>query len=394
LPVKSVVVVGASLAGSAAARLFAQAGARVSLLERRPDPAAYKVVCTHNILSSAVPTIERLGLAERLAARGATRTRAWFWTPYGGWIEPAADVPQGYGITRSALDPLVRDLAAETPGVELMLGETATALVEDRGRVAGVQVEGPDGRRTLEADLVIGADGRHSTVARLAGLRGRTRPNNRCFYFAYWRGLRAEMDRARLWFLEPDIAAWFPNEDDVSVVAAGFHRDRIPDVRADPEGAYRAHIAGLADGPELGGAERASKLIGWLPQPNTIRPPARPGVALVGDAAIATDPLFGVGCGWALQTAEWLVDEVAAAPDLDEGLARYRRAFRRRLAPHQLQINDFSSGRPLRANERLAFRAAAADPAMARVIEEVASRRHSPLRWLDPRVVLGLWRHM
>jgi 2-polyprenyl-6-methoxyphenol hydroxylase-like FAD-dependent oxidoreductase len=71
-----VVVVGASIAGCTAARLFALAGARVGLIERRPDPAAYKVVCTHQILSSAVPTIERMGLAPFLEARGAVHTHA------------------------------------------------------------------------------------------------------------------------------------------------------------------------------------------------------------------------------------------------------------------------------------------------------------------------------
>ena len=39
-----------------------------------------------------------------------------------------------------------------------------------------------------------------------------------------------------------------------------------------------------------------------------MRNPVAPGLALVGDAALATDPLFGVGCGWAFQTAEWLAD--------------------------------------------------------------------------------------
>jgi choline dehydrogenase-like flavoprotein len=41
------VVVGASVAGCTAARLFAQRGARVALVERRPDLDAYKTVCTH-----------------------------------------------------------------------------------------------------------------------------------------------------------------------------------------------------------------------------------------------------------------------------------------------------------------------------------------------------------
>src|ERR671925_1277163 len=115
-----VAVVGASIAGCTVARLFGQAGARVALIERRPDPAAYKVVCTHSILSSAVPTIERLGLGPMLDARGALRTDAAFWSPYGGWLRFPEDSPRGYGVTRRTLDPMLRELAASTPGVELM----------------------------------------------------------------------------------------------------------------------------------------------------------------------------------------------------------------------------------------------------------------------------------
>ncbi len=56
-----VAIVGASTAGCTAARLYAQQGARVALIERRPALDAYKTVCTHFIQSSATPTIERLG---------------------------------------------------------------------------------------------------------------------------------------------------------------------------------------------------------------------------------------------------------------------------------------------------------------------------------------------
>jgi menaquinone-9 beta-reductase len=149
-------------------------------------------------------------------------------------------------------------------------------------------------------------------------------------------------------------------------------------------------VTRLPGGPDLAGAERASKLIGALDLPNVMRPAARPGVALVGDAALAADPVFGVGCGWAFQSAEWLVDYTAAAligdGNLDGALDRYRRAFRRRLGLHHWQITDFASGRKLRENERIAFRAAAVDPAFARTIEEVVSRRRSPLLMLDPRL--------
>lgn len=383
------VVVGASIAGCTTARLLGLAGARVALVDRRPDPAAYKVVCTHQIQRSATPTIGRLGLAPLLDARGAVKTHPEAWAPGAGWIRFPTDIPHGYGVTRRTLDPMLRELAAQTPGVALLLGQTAVALREGEGGVAGIEIEDRNQRRrSLGSRLVVGADGRHSAVARLGGLRGRARANSRFCYFAYWRGIRPRSTHPRLWFLDPDAAAVFPNEDDLSVVAAVPHRSRLSAFRADPERGYADAIARLPDGPDLAGAQRESKLIGVLDVPNVRRPPIRPGVALVGDAALTADPLFGVGCGWALQTGEWLADAAGAAVtgegDLDRALGRYRRRLLLRLGPHQLQIADYSTGRRLRLNERLAFRGAANDSRVARAVEQVAARHRSPLRLLDP----------
>jgi menaquinone-9 beta-reductase len=392
-----VVIAGASIAGCTAARLFALAGARVALVERRPDPAAYKITCTHQIQSSAVPTIERLGLAPLLQQAGAVRSRAAAWTPCGGWLRFPADAPAGYGITRRRLDPLVRELALGTPGVEHFLGHTVVRLLGDRDRVDGVEVETPDhNRRALSATLTVAADGRDSTIARLARVPARVRPHNRFVYFAYWRGVRSPKSEARVWLLDPDGAAVFPNEDDVTVIAAVPHRARLAEFRADPEAAFGRMVHALPDGPGFEGAERVSKLIAKFEMPNKARPAAHSGVAFIGDAALATDPIFGVGCGWAFQSAEWLVDETGPAlldnGDLDVALGRYRRAFRRRLGPHHMQIADYSTGRPMRLNERIAFRAAAKDPVVAAAVEEFATRRRTALRLLDPRLTPRLLR--
>jgi menaquinone-9 beta-reductase len=386
-----VVIAGASIAGCTAARLFALAGGRVALVERRPDPAAYKVTCTHQIQSSAVPTIERIGLAPLLEQAGAVRSRAAAWTPYGGWMLFPPAAPPGYAITRRRLDPIVRELAIETAGVEYLAGQTVTRLLGGRDRAEGVEVESRDHeRRSIRATLTVAADGRNSALARLARVPARVRPHNRFVYFAYWHGVRTPKDEARVWMLNPDAAAVFPNEDDLTVIAAAPHKARLPEFRADPEAAYNRVVGELPDGPEIAVAERASKLIGKLEMPNTMRPAARPGLAFVGDAALATDPLFGVGCGWAFQSAEWLVDETRSPlldhGDLDVALERYRRAFRRRLGPHHMQIADYSTGRPMRLNERAAFRAAAVDPVVGAALEEFVTRR-TILRMLDPRLV-------
>jgi flavin-dependent dehydrogenase len=388
-----VVLVGASVAGCTAARLFAQCGASVALVERRTDPAAYKVTCTHAILPPATPAIERLGLAPILAERGVPRTWAEFWTPHGGWFG-VPDI-RGWGVTRRTLDPLLRALAANTPGVEFFPGYTAKRILRDRGRPAGIEVQDRDGSSLkLGARLLVAADGRGSSVARLAGVPGRVRPHNRFFYFSYWRGVQRARTpagpRIRLWVPYPGAASEFPNEDGLTVLVAVYPRWRLAEVRADLEGSYMRTLSELPDGPDLGAAERVSKILGKIDVPNVIRPAARPGIAFVGDAALAADPVFGAGISFAFMGAEWLVDETSGALDsrraLDSALRRYRRKFAWRLGPHHLQMADFSTAREVTPLERRAFHRATVDPVFARAFGKVLTRERSVFSLLDPRV--------
>jgi menaquinone-9 beta-reductase len=386
------VVVGASVAGCTAARLYAQRGARVALVERRPDLDAYKTVCTHYIQASATPTIERLGLAGPIEERGAVRNLVDVWTPYGGWIRHRADTPYGYNVTRRTLDPLLRRMTAETPGVELLTGQTATDLIRN-GRPAGVVVEDPKRARSeLRAPLVVAADGRDTRLARMAGLPGRVRPHNRFFYWAYWRGVPSDGVRSRFWFMEPDCAYTFPNEDGLTIVLVAPHRDRLPEFRADLEGAYARFVEDLPDAPDMSGATRESKLIGKLDLPNVSRPAARPGIAFVGDAALASDPLWGVGCGWAFQSAEWLVDETADAlvgrGDLDAALDSYRRVHKKRLGPHHFLIADLASARRANPMERALYRGAVKDDDVFHAFEAIGARRASPATLFNPKTAL------
>ncbi len=390
-----VAVVGASVAGCTAARLFALAGASVALIERHSDPAAYKVACTHAILPGANSAIERLGLAPLLAERGALRTQAAVWTAHGGWLALPEDFPDGWGVTRETLDPLLRELTVNTPGVESFPGWAPTRVLTDGERTAGVEIEDRSHRRVaIRTRLLVGADGRDSTVARLARVPGRVLPHDRFFYFAYWRGIKPATTSMRVWFLEPDGAAHFPAEDGITLLAAAYHRSRLPEVRADLEGSYMRQLDSLPDGPDLSGAERVSKLLGKIEMPNVIRPAARPGLAFVGDAALAADPVFGVGIGFAFQSAEWLVDEtsdrLAGGRALDDALRRYRRKFLWRLGPHHLQMSDFSTRLRFRPPERMALRKAASDPVLARAFGEVMTRERSPLRMFGPRITARL----
>src|SRR5690242_16874665 len=167
-----VAIVGASIAGATAAILFSRLGLRIALIERNPELNAYKRLCTHFILASAVPTIRRLDLAAPIERAGAIRNSAEFWTRW-GWIRPprGADSPCGYSIRREKLDPLLRQIAINSPGVEYFPGEAADSLIVQDGRIAGVGLRRADGGgRELNVRLVVGADGKNSAVGRLSGL--------------------------------------------------------------------------------------------------------------------------------------------------------------------------------------------------------------------------------
>jgi 2-polyprenyl-6-methoxyphenol hydroxylase-like FAD-dependent oxidoreductase len=378
---RDVVIVGASAAGCAAATLLARAGLQVTLVERAPDPAAYKTVCTHYIQASATPAIRRLGLAERIEAAGGIRNSIDLWTRFGWVRHPGADdMPHGYSIRREKLDPILRELAAGTPGVELVLGRRATGIVEDDGRIAGVRVAGRDGaEQELRAKLVVAADGRSSKLAELAGAPERAWPNRRFTYWAYFRDLPMPTPgRAQLWFLDPWVAYAFPNDENLTLVAFwGLQKD-LDEFREDTDHTIRAHFADLPNAPRLADGTQVSKWLGKVDMPNIRRAAAHRGMALVGDAAQASDPVWGVGLGWAFQSAEWLADAVAPAlagdGDLDDALKAYRSRHRRELAAHHLVISDYSRGRGFRAAEKMLFAAGARDPEMARRMHLFAGR--------------------
>ena len=394
-----VAVVGASIAGCTVATLFARAGARVALLESHADPDAYKRSCTHMIQSSANPVLERLGVADDLAAAGV-RSAVAVWTQW-GWIHDSAarngGRPAGVNlcVRRALLDPLLRRRAAETPGVDLMLGERVVGLVSDMGRAAGVESADADGgRRRVVAKLVVGADGRGSAVAGFARMPRKLTPNSRVAYFAYYAGL--ERGEPRVWMRGTDFTYDYPCGDGLTLLAAFPSRRRLADYKRDPAAALAEAFTGLPDAPDVAGAERVTPVQGRLDLENVVRPAALPGLALVGDAAVASDPVVGVGCGWALQSAEWLVEETAQAVvdggDVDAALKRYASRHHKTIGPHQSLIAQGSKGNLPSGVERTMLSAAAKDDLVARRFHDYATRNDGPRVFMGPRNVFrAVW---
>ncbi len=326
-----------------------------------------------------------------------------------GWVEPT-DGPLAYGVNlrREVLDPLVRTAAAETPGVELMLGETVGALLRDGERICGVETRDRGGRALrLRAKLVVGADGRGSRVAKLADMRERKHRNERFAYGAYFAGPPLETgDDALFWLLDPDMVAAFPTDGGLTFYAAMPTKRRLAQFREDPARALVELVASAPDAPPIASLRMVSQPQGKLDMTNVAHAPTAPGLALVGDAALAEDPLWGIGCGWAFQSAEWLADGVGEAFALPagasqervlaRGLARYRRKRRRALSGHVFLMDDYARGRKMTPVERLLFDTATYDRGVARVMEGFGTRNVSAARMFAtalPRAVVARVRH-
>ncbi len=391
-----VVIVGASIAGCTAATFLARRGARVALIESHSDPKTHKRMCTHAMQASAAPTLERLGLLDAVTRVGM-QSELNAWSRY-GWISPSRNYTRrlesskyhGLNLRRETFDPMLRELAAGTEGVELMLGHTATDLLREGKRVVGVSVRDRDGlEQTLGAELVVGADGRGSGIAELAGQRTKSKPNNRFAYFAYYRDTPLVTgSSAQVWFMDPDMAYAFPTDGGLTLLACLPHKDRLAEFKKDPEASMARMYELLPDGPGLDPAKRESKILGKLDYPTERRSPSGAGVALVGDAALASDPLWGVGCGWALQSAEWLAEAVGPAlgdeAKVDHALKNYARTHRKALAGHDRISTAFSKARKLTPPEKLFFRAAARDDELAGTFALFGERWIRPQQMLTP----------
>jgi 2-polyprenyl-6-methoxyphenol hydroxylase-like FAD-dependent oxidoreductase len=172
---------------------------------------------------------------------------------------------------------------------------------------------------------------------------------------------------------------------------------RLAEFRRDPERALVTYFRDQPEPPPIEDSELVSPILGKLDMDNRLRRPVAPGLALIGDAALAIDPLWGVGCGWAFQSAEWLADAVApalgGAEPLQAGLERYRKRHAKELRGHATLMVDYASGRRFNPGERLIFSAAAHDARVASVFERFGTRQIGPARAFSQLIPLSLAAH-
>jgi 2-polyprenyl-6-methoxyphenol hydroxylase-like FAD-dependent oxidoreductase len=296
------VIVGGGMVGLTLARLLRRRGHTPVVLERAPtlmwQPRGFMLGY------QGFDAFEELGILRPLRAAG--------WD-----VAIRADgTPTGVAVD---VGEVMRALAEDVP---VAYGESVVDLVREGDRVCGVVSEGPGGRATLAADLVVACDGRASPVRAMAGLEAEVHPLNDAY----------------LSWLSPatgELFAFRYLADGGMVTALGWPGGSSGSRRIDPMGAERAtrppidlfrrNFAELLPSAAAAVAGVASWAQVRYVEPRLLRLPRwwTPGVVAIGDSAHTFGPDTGVGAGIGLGDAHALAEAIARHADADAACAAY-----------------------------------------------------------------------
>ena len=222
----------------------------------------------------------------------------------------------------------------------LLMQAEVTGVRESDGRVHGVVVTTPDGPVEIDADLVVGADGRHSEVRAQAGLI--VDDLGAPIDVLWMRISRTLTDpEGLIGNLAAGIVFVMIDRDDYWQCAFVIPKGGIDDIHARGLPAFRERIRSLV--PFLG--DRVDELNDWnqikllTVVVDRLRTWHRPGLLCIGDAAHAMSPVGGVGINLAIQdavaAANILSGPLASGRLSDDDLARVQR--RRELPTRVIQ---------------------------------------------------------
>lgn len=353
-----VVIVGAGPAGAVAGSLISKLGLTTLLVERRTSPEIHKKLCGHYILGSAYHVLDRIGANERILASGGVPSITRAWSRNGGWIlDPDSTVPKAISLQRESLDPLLRAIVENTEGCTVEYGASIVGTEQRQGAsIRSVTLSSIRGvSRRVSTSLLVGADGSNSKTSQVLNIRKTSTPNNRFMYWAYFRNATLhDSTAAHIWMLDPDVAVAFPTNEGLVQVGYFGHKRSIPDVEEMGILEFiRSKIEVLPDAPDLSDAVLEKGPVGTSNYPLLERPcvPA-PSVALIGDAALTSDPVAAVGCSWAMRSAEFLADALvgfaAGSTSINSCLQQYERRHSF-LSKHHRMIS-IDSRRVVKAN--------------------------------------------
>jgi 2-polyprenyl-6-methoxyphenol hydroxylase-like FAD-dependent oxidoreductase len=323
------IVVGARCAGSPTAMLLARKGYKVLVVDRATFPS--DTLSTHILHPPGTTALRRWGLLDRLVATGCPPidTYSFDFGPFTIAGAPGTDdAPVAYCPRRTVLDKLLVDGAAEA-GAEVREEFTVGEVVVDDGRVVGIRGHGKGGRPVTErAQVVVGADGRNSRVARaVTPEQYNEKPHLLCGYYTYFSGLPVG-SRFDVYIRPGRGFASAPTHDGLTLVVAGWPFAEAEANKDDIEGNYMKMFDMAPEfADRVRGAKREARFAGTS-VPNYFRKPYGAGWALVGDAGYNKDFITAQGITDALRDAELCAEAMdqsfSGARPFDDAMGVYQ----------------------------------------------------------------------
>ena len=279
-----VAIVGGGPAGSSCAAFCARGGLRTLVLEREKFPR--EKVCGDCLNPSCWPVLQRLSLAQRVRDLPHSKLDSVEFIAIGG-RNVIVDLPTGddceLSVKRSLFDALLLKHAREL-GAHVREETTVTALSHD----GNWKIETASGEN-FSARILVGADGRNSTVARLCNLLPRP-ARERVALQAHIALPQNFGRRVVLQFLPEGYSGQAPvNETELNLCLVGTP-PTISRLRKWAEGHFEIT------------ANQSWRTI--TPLTRSPVPCAHENVLFIGDAARVVEPFTGEGIYYAMQSGE------------------------------------------------------------------------------------------
>ncbi|MEO6743391.1 MAG: FAD-dependent oxidoreductase [Caldimonas sp.] len=301
-------IVGGGPAGMMLGYLLARAGVRVVVLEKHAD--FLRDFRGDTVHPSTLRVMQELGLLDAFMQRPHQKLReigGWFGREsvrlgdFGGLPEPYAFIAM---MPQWEFLDFLSDEAKKLPAFALRMQANVSELVLDGGRVVGVRGSEPGGTFEIRADLVVGCDGRHSTVRAAAGLAVEdvAAPIDVLWFRISRDPTETDQSLARI---GPGHIVVTIDRGDYWQCAFVIPKGGADALRAQPIGVLRDQVVKAAQPL----ASRIADLRSWddvkllTVTVDRLTEWSRPGLLRIGDAAHAMSPVGGVGINLAIQDA-------------------------------------------------------------------------------------------
>ena len=329
---RTLVIIGAGIAGLAAARALAQAGLRSTVLERTAEPA--REGAGLQLSPNACHVLRQLGVLRVIAAASFAPQAVLLRRARDGRLlsrfELGQTIRERHGapyliVERAVLRNALLAICQDHPDVELRFGEGLADAALHRN---GATVLTDAGREIVSAGIV-GADGVHSATRRLVPAARAAEPTG-------WTAWRATAPLPPEMPLPHDASqatnAWLGRSAHL-VHYPMPTADRLNLVAVLPEGTVEPPLDWLADwAPAV--RETIASAGGWVPWTVRSVPPgawAHRSALLIGDAAHAMPPYAAQGAAMALEDATTLARHARSHDDLAEAWQAHVRERRPRV---------------------------------------------------------------